>query len=389
MEREKHCWAQVDLDAIRHNFQLVKKASGGNICAVVKADAYGHGDAAVARVLEAEGAFAFGVSCLAEALSLRRAGVSRPVLILGHTQPDHAALLAENHLWQTVYSAEYAQALSAAATAAGVKVECHLKLDTGMGRLGFGLRCSEDLESCVAEVLPYLSLPGLAFTGVFMHFAVADSLDDGDIAYTHQQYRLFRLAVDRLEALGHSFQVVHCCNSAASFTHPEWKEDMVRPGIVLYGCQPSDDTTLPGLQPALSLRTVVTQVKALQPGQSVSYGRTFTAPHAMTVAVLAAGYADGYPRSLSGQGLVLIRGVACPVLGRVCMDQMMVDVSAASGVARGDEAVLFGAGGAQSTAQAAALCGTIPYELLCRVSRRVPRLYVQQGKTPFFANYLE
>ena len=153
MEREKHCWAQVDLDAIRHNFQLVKKASGGNICAVVKADAYGHGDAAVARVLEAEGAFAFGVSCLAEALSLRRAGVSRPVLILGHTQPDHAALLAENHLWQTVYSAEYAQALSAAATAAGVKVECHLKLDTGMGRLGFGLRCPEDLESCVSEII--------------------------------------------------------------------------------------------------------------------------------------------------------------------------------------------------------------------------------------------
>lgn len=389
MQPEKHCWAQVDLDAIRHNFHLVQKASGGQICAVVKADAYGHGDAAVARALEAEGAYAFGVSCLAEALSLRRAGVSRPVLILGHTQPDHAALLAENRLWQTVYSAEYAAALSAAATAAGVEVECHLKLDTGMGRLGFGLRCEEDLEACVAEVLPCLGLPGLAFTGAFMHFAAADSLDAGDMEYTQQQYRLFRLAVDRFAALGHPFQVVHCCNSAASFTHPEWKEDMVRPGIVLYGCQPSDDTVLPGLRPALSLRAVVTQVKALQAGQSVSYGRTFTAPHAMTVAVLAAGYADGYSRRLSGQGVVSIRGAACPVLGRVCMDQMMVDVSAADGVARGDEAVLFGAEGAQSVAQAAALCGTIPYELLCRVSRRVPRLYVQQGKASFFADYLE
>ncbi len=387
MQFEKHCWAEIDLDAVRHNYRLVKAASGGEVMAVVKADAYGHGAAPVARVLREEGAGWFAVSCLAEALELRRADISCPVLILGHTQPSQAARLAEEAVRQTVYSAEYARALSARAVKDGVTVRCHLKLDTGMGRLGFCVRSEEAVEQAVQEILPVLELPGLSFEGAFIHFAAADSNAPDDVAYTERQYHLFRLLLSRLEQAGHTFPLVHCCNSAASFTRPQWRHSLVRPGIVLYGCQPSNEVKLEGLRPVLAFKTVVTHVKWVQPGETLSYGRTFAPDHPIRVATLAAGYADGYPRGLSGKGMARIGGADCPVLGRVCMDQLMVDVSALPDVQRGDEAVLFGAGGAQTVDQAADLCGTIGYELLCHISRRVPRLYLDGGRN-FLVNHL-
>ncbi len=389
MSMEKHCWAEINLSALRHNFHLVQAANGGTVCAVVKADAYGHGDTVVAQTLEKEGAKAFAVSCLAEGLRLRRAGVSHPILILGHTQPSQAQLLIQNNLCQTVYSAEYAAALNEAANQIGQTLHCHLKIDTGMGRLGFCVRSEQDIPRFMQEVVPCLCLSNLCFEGAFIHFAVADSIEPEDIAYTNKQHSLFLQAIGALKQQGFSFKIFHCCNSAASFLHPDWRMDWIRPGIILYGHQPSEQAQLEGLMPALSFRTVVTQVKQLFAGQSVSYGRIFTAKQTMTVATLAAGYADGYPRQLSECGVVSIHGVACPVIGRVCMDQMLVDVSAVPQVVRGDEAILFGAGGIQTVEQAAALCQTIPYELLCRISRRVPRLYVDGDSPAFFTNYLE
>lgn len=389
MEWEKHCWAEVDLGAIRRNFRRVKQASGGGaVMAVVKADAYGHGDAAVAQALSKEGADAFAVSCLAEALRLRRAGVAQPVLILGHTQPQSAAALAANKLWQTVHTAEYARALSEAAAAQNARVECHLKLDTGMGRLGFCVRNDDQLAASTEEISACFSLPGLTFVGAFCHFAAADSTDAEDVAYTEIQRALFEKAVAALEDRGARFRYLHCCNSAAAFLHPDWHGAFVRPGIVLYGHQPSGEAALPGLEPALQLKAVVAQVKELSPGESVSYGRTFTAPAPLRVATLAVGYADGYPRLLSGRGTVGVRGLPARVLGRVCMDQMLVDVSGIEGVKRGDEAVVLGGGGADSFETAAALCGTIPYELLCGLSRRVPRYY-RDGGQAFRVDYLE
>ena len=391
MQMEKHCWAQIDLCALRNNFQRIKQVNGGNICAVVKADAYGHGDTVIAQTLEKEGAKAFAVSCLAEALRLRRAGVKAPILILGHTQPTQVKALLENDLIQTVYSHEYAFALDQALSALGTssKLACHLKIDTGMGRIGFCVRSEQDIPAFLEEVRPCLTLPTLRFEGAFIHFAVADSTEPDDRVYTATQHRLFVQALEALKQEGFTFSTLHCCNSAASFMHPDWRMDWVRPGIILYGHQPSDQTRLEGLEPVLSFRTVVTQVKQLSAGQSVSYGPIFTAEKDTTVATRAAGYADGYPRQLSSCGVVSIHGVACPVVGRVCMDQMLVDVSAVPTVQRGDEATLFGAGAVQTVEEAAQLCDTIPYELLCRISRRVPRLYLNGSSPAFFTNYLE
>ena len=388
MQLEKHCWAEIDLGALRSNFRLVQRKSS-NICAVVKADAYGHGDTVIAQTLEQEGAKAFAVSCLAEGVRLRKAGIQVPILILGHTQPSQVSLLSQHFLLQTVYSSEYAAALNQAACKENISINCHLKIDTGMGRLGFCVRSLQDIPSFVQQASEGISLPHLNFEGAFIHFAVADSLEQEDVLYTETQHSLFLRALEALQQKGISFSTVHCCNSAATFLHPEWCMDWVRPGIILYGHQPSEQARLQGLVPVLSFRTVVTQVKELLAGQSVSYGRMFTASHPIRVATLAAGCADGYPRQLSGCGMVSIGGVACPVIGRVCMDQMLIDVSAVPDVQRGDEAILFGAGGVQTVEEAAQLCGSIPYELLCRISRRVPRLYRDGDSPTFFTNYLE
>ncbi len=396
---ERHCWAEVDLDALRHNFAHSKKqAAGVPVCAVVKSDAYGHGDAAVARLLEAEGAAAFAVSCLAEALRLRRAGITRPVLILGRVDPACAAVLAHNGLTAAIYSAEYAAALSAAAAAAGVTVQGHLKLDTGMGRIGFGVRGTP--EAALAGLCACYALPGLAVTGVFQHFAAADSAAADDVRYTARQLTLFTQTVEALRAAGHDPGTVHCANSAALLCRPDALRGMgmVRAGIVLYGLAPSGDVPCPALRPALTLKAVVEQVKDLLPGESVSYGRCYVngsgAPR--RVATVTVGYADGYPRRLSGNlqgGVMAVRGRAAPVLGRVCMDQAILDVTGIDGVAMGDEVTVFGPGnaacGADTADTVAEKAGTINYEVVCSVARRVPRVYVQNGEIVQIVNYLE
>lgn len=385
---EKHCWAEIDLTALRSNFEYIHRAVGGDICAVVKADAYGHGDTTIAHALQQAGAAAFAVSSLGEGRHLRRSGITKPILILGFADPSYAAALAENDIATACFSTEYAHALSAAAVKAGVKVKVHLKIDTGMGRIGFAVRSGFD--ETIHELEALYTLPGLDICGVFQHFAVADSNTPADTAYTDEQHALFAKVVARLQADGFATGTVHCANSAAQLRHPEWRHDMTRAGIILYGLDPSDDVRFPALQPVMSLKCVVTFVKDLQPGQSVSYGRTFTAERPMRVATVCVGYADGYPRRLSGGlGVMNIHGHAAPVVGRVCMDQTMLDVTDIPDVKMGDEVTVFGPGGGDTADTIAAKAQTINYEIVCGLARRVPRVYKENGKICEIWNDLE
>ncbi len=390
MEFEKHCWAEIDLDAIRHNFAYIQQAVGGPVCAVVKADAYGHGDTMTAQVLQEAGAAGFAVSSLGEGHRLRRHGITKPILILGYTDPAHAAMLAKDDIATACFSAEYAEALSAAAVRAGVRVKVHVKIDTGMGRIGFAVRSG--FEEVIREVEALYALPGLSIGGIFQHFAVADSNDPEDLAYTEEQYSLFTRVVDRLQADGFATGIVHCANSAAQLRHPEWRRDMTRAGIIVYGLDPSEDAHFPALQPALSLHCIVTFVKELQPGQCVSYGRTFKAKHPMRVATVCVGYADGYPRALSGgygQGVMCIHGHPAPVVGRVCMDQTLVDVTDIPDVKMGDEVTVFGPGAGDTADTIAQKTHTINYEIVCGLARRVPRVYKENGTVCKIWNDLE
>ena len=387
---EKHCWAEIDLDALCANYAYIRRRVGGPVCAVIKADAYGHGAVAVARALEPEGAAGFAVSCLSEARHLRRHGITLPVMILGYTSPAFAADLARSHITQALFSREYAAELSAAAVATGVTVDCHLKVDTGMGRIGFAVRSG--FEEALAEMEACYALPGLRITGVFQHFAVADSTDDQDEAYTGEQHELFVRTLESLRAAGHDTGTIHCANSAAQLRHPEWRADLTRAGIILYGLDPSPQVRFGDLQPVMTLKTVITQVKTLQNGQSVCYGRTYTADSPRRVATVSVGYADGYPRLLSGSaggGVMMVHDKPAPVLGRVCMDQTVIDVTNIPEASMGDEVTVFGPGGADTADTIAQKAGTINYEVVCGISRRVPRVYLRGGQPVSIWNNLE
>ena len=384
---DAHCWAEIDLDALAHNFRLIqKKAGSAAVCAVVKADAYGHGDRMVARTLAEAGAAWFAVSSLAEARHLRRSGVEQPILILGMTRPECARTLAGEGITQAVYSLEYARALSQAAEAANVTVEGHLKIDTGMGRIGFG--ACRDFEGAVSGLLECRRLKGLSITGAFQHFSVAYSLSEEDRRYTREQYALFCRVLTRLAEAG-PLETVHCSNSAGLTAHPEWSGDMVRAGVILYGQDPSAEVTFPGLRPVMSLKTIISQVKELSPGDFVGYGRFYTADRPLRAATVCCGYADGYPRSLSNLGTASIHGYPAPVIGRVSMDQIVLDASAVPECAAGEEVTLWGPAPADSFARAASLAGTISYELLCAVARRVPRVYYRGGEVVEILDYLD
>ena len=382
---EKHVWAEIDLDALRHNFRAVKARAGEMpLCAVVKADSYGHGAVECAKVFAEEGAAWLAVSCLAEARQLRKAGLTLPILILGHVEPGRVPVLIQEDITAACYSLPQAKALSEAACTAGGKVKVHLKADTGMGRIGFALRT--DFDAALAEMLEVCRLPGLEVTGLFQHFAVADDDSADSVAYTRQQHELFVRACQGLAEAGFEPADVHCDNSAGVMLHPDWPAGlprthcMARPGIILYGFDPSDEVRFGIFRPVMKLKTIVSMVKEMEPGQSASYGRRFTAEKPTRVATLCAGYADGYPRLLScGKGIVEIKGMPCPVLGRVCMDQMMVDVSALPDVQEGDEAILWGGEVSDSAETIAHKTDTISYEVLCGVSRRVPRVYLENG----------
>lgn len=387
MDFERRCWAQVDLDILRDNFTLVQQAAGGTpVMAVVKADAYGHGDEAVARLLAKHGAAGFAVSGLEEALRLRRAGISLPILILGYVHPRNAAALADNRIAQCVYSTEFAQQLSAQAAAAGKTVTVHIKVDTGMGRLGFAAR--QSAQQAADEIAQICALPGLAAEGIFMHYAVADSQSEDNVRFTREQYEIFSDTVSLLDQRGIRFAVRHCCNSAGTFMYPQTHLDMVRAGIILYGQNPSDEVSLGGLRNALQLKAVVSMVKTIPAGCCVSYGRTYCAAAPTRVATITVGYADGYPRAMSSRGTFSIHGKPAKIIGRVCMDQVMVDVSDIPQVQMGDEVIVFGGGAADTVDELASMTDTISYEILCGLGRRVQHVYVENGQEISMVNYL-
>lgn len=373
----KRTWAEIDREALAQNFKNIRRHVGESckIMAVVKADGYGHGAAEVSRVFSKEGADWFGVSNLDEAVELRRAGITKPILVLGYTPPENADILAKEKISQTVFSAEYAAALSQNCEKIAAVVDCHIKLDTGMGRLGF-LCDGENEAKTVDEVVGAARLPGLAITGVFTHFASADEPEADD--YTQDQFDRFLRTVATLEQKGVTFAIKHCANSAATLRFKQMHLDMVRPGIILYGVDPTPACR--GIMPmvaAMTLKTAVAMVKELPAGAKISYGRTYIAPKKQKIATVPVGYADGYRRNHSNHAKMAVGDKLAPVVGTVCMDQLMLDVTGIEGIKPGDEVTVFGPAGCPVTIwDLAAEENSIPYEVMCLVGKRVPRRYI-------------
>jgi alanine racemase len=378
-------WAEVDLSAIAHNVRELRRRADpkAKVMAVVKANGYGHGAVEVARTALANGAEWLGVARLPEAIPLREAGFGVPILVFGYTPPAEAGRLIEYDLRQSVYSPAAARAYSAAAAARGRRIRVHLKVDTGMGRLGMvpaalsgkapGHAVGEDF---IREATAIARLPGLDAEGIFTHFAASDS---ADTSYARRQLAMFLEVLSALRAAGLEFTVRHAANSAAVIALPESHLDLVRPGIALYGLRPSDEVDLTNisLQPAMALKARIIHLKSVPAGTCISYGMTYRTPSPTVIATIPAGYADGFRRLLSSKGEMLAGGRRVPVVGRVCMDLTMLDVGAVTDACIEDEVVIFGRQGNEfiSADDLARELGTINYEIVCDVTARVPRVY--------------
>ena len=370
---QKRTWAEISLENIRHNYEAIRAAlpAGCRFLDVVKADAYGHGALAVARLLESAGADYLAVSCLDEALELRRGGVLMPILILGHTPHEYTRALIENNITQTVTCLAKALEYSAAAVALGGGLKIHIKLDTGMSRLGF-LVDGAHFDEGVDNIIRSCSLPGLIAEGIYTHFAVSDEAGEDCAEYTRAQFALFCRVVDELSRrAGIRFALRHCANSGAVVNYPEMALDMVRPGLLLYGY--GDESGRLGLLPGMRLVTTVSTIKFYEAGTAVSYGRRYITQGRTRMGVLGIGYADGLPRLVSNKCSFYAPGGFAPQCGSICMDMCMVDLTALPQVDVGSEIEIFGKNNDIRKLSAAAQ--TIPYELLCAVSKRVPRVY--------------
>lgn len=368
----RRTWAEIDLDALAYNYNTIKFATKSKVCCVIKANGYGHGAIELAKLYENLGADYLAVSNIEEALQLRMNKITLPILVLGYTPVVCASLLCQNDIRQCVYSLEYAEKLNAQ----NYKIKVHIKLDTGMGRIGFSWGQSKDDRE---EALKACSLSNLITEGVFMHFATADEGEAGR-KYVEDQFIKFHEGYRYLEKRGVHFDIHHCANSAAIFDYPEYHLDMVRAGIVLYGLKPSNMVQhLPMLKPAMVLKSVISHIKKIGIGESVGYGRTYLAEKEMIVATVSIGYADGFWRKNGNQKYsVIIKGKQANVLGRVCMDQIMVDVSGIS-CRCNDEVIIFG-NEENSIDKLASINDTIGYEVVCAVGERVPRMYLKAGE---------
>ena len=372
---QKRTWAEISLPNIRHNYEAIRAAlpTGCRFLGVVKADAYGHGALPVSRLLQEAGAEYLAVSCLDEALELRRGGITMPILILGHTPPEYTGMLIDQGFTQTVSALAKAREYSAAAQALGKTLRVHIKLDTGMSRLGF-LCAGDYFDLGVGNVIASCQLPNLEPEGIYTHFAVSDEAGEDNEAYTREQFRLFRAVIEAVESrCGFRFAIRHCANSGAVVHYPETALDMVRPGLLLYGY--GDDTGRLGLKPCMRLVTTVSTIKHYEAGTSVSYGRHFVTERHTRMGVLAIGYADGLPRILSNKCSFAVAGGFAPQRGNICMDMCMADLTDLPEAHVGSEAEIFGP--ANDLDALAAAAGTISYELLCAVSKRVPRVYTE------------
>ena len=381
---QKRTWAEIDLDAAAYNLAAIRERIGEKtkLCCVIKADAYGHGAVRLAKEYEALGADWLAISNIEEAIQLRRAGITLPMLVLGFTPPEAADLLAENNISQCAYSLRYCRLLSENAQKSGVSVKIHIKVDTGMSRLGFYFQDLNRDTAVVDEIREACSLPGLVPEGIFTHFAVADSGKDG-MMFTMRQFGCFKELIETLSHKGIEFPVRHCANSGATLDYSLSHMQMVRAGIILYGILPSGDIMhSEELKPVMSLRAVISHIKEIEPGSDISYGRTYTAEKKLRVATVPIGYADGYPRALSGRADMLVHGVRCPILGRICMDQCMIDVTNVPDAKMGDTATMIGRDGDEEirVEELASMLDVIPYEVICGISKRVTRVYLKNGQ---------
>lgn len=370
---QKRTWAEILLDNIRHNYRVIRAAlpAGCRFLGVVKADAYGHGALTVSRLLQEAGADYLAVSCLDEALELRQGGVTMPILILGHTPPEYTGTLIAMDITQTVTCLAKAVEYSAEAVKLGRELKIHIKLDTGMSRLGF-LCAGSYFDEGVQNVIDSCRLPGLIHEGIYTHFAVSDEPGEDCREYTLGQFRLFLDVIQAVaERGGVTFALRHCANSGAVVNYPEMALDMVRPGLLLYGY--GDGGKL-GLRPCMRLVTTVSTIKFYEPGTAVSYGRRFITQRRTRMGVLAIGYADGLPRIAGNQCSFAAGDGFAPQRGSICMDMCMVDLTERPEVDVGSPVELFG--DKCSIYQLSDAAGTIPYELLCAVSKRVPRVYL-------------
>ncbi len=381
MRHYDRAWAEIDLDALQFNVASIRKCidQGTKIIAVIKTDGYGHGASQIAQLLEDERqVWGYAVATAEEAFSLRADGMQKPILILGYTFPYSYGQMISGQVRATVFTCEAAEALSDIAVASGQICRIHIKIDTGMTRIGI----HPDDEG-VALIRRIAGLPGLEIEGIFTHFATAD---EADRTKTYHQMTLFREYVDRIERdLGIRIPMRHCSNSAGIVEIPEANMDAVRAGIILYGLWPSDEVQTDGkiqLRPMLSLKSRVVYVKTVPEGQEISYGGTFTTTRDTRVATVCIGYGDGYPRSLSNLGDVIIKGQRVPILGRVCMDQFMIDVTDVRVPVRvGDQVTLIGREGDAciTMEELGALSGRFNYELACDIGKRIPRIYKRDG----------
>ncbi len=363
-------FAEIDLSAIEHNYKYIKTlACGAEIIAVVKANAYGHGAARVAEHLQKLGCDNFAVACLDEALQLRNTGIDGNILILGVTPEEDAHILQEYDIMQAVTDVDYAAALAARAC-----VKVHIKVDTGMSRLGVYCHCDGDVKKAADDAEKISKMQNIKVCGIFTHFAESDNISSN---MTDKQYGLFCAVLDELSSRNVDVGMRHCCNSAAILSFSHMHLDAVRPGIILYGHSPAPETINDAnLLPAMRVACRVYSVKRLHKGDRISYGGTFTALDDMTVAVISIGYADGFSRTLSGKATVNINGVDCRIVGRICMDLCMVDVSSLKNIARGDIAVIFD--NADSVCRLAKQMNTINYEVLCMFRQRVEQVYINK-----------
>jgi len=384
LKRIRSVWAEISLDNLAHNMREIRRLTDKNamVTAVIKADGYGHGAKYIVETLLENGADRFAVAVLDEALDLRSFGVKEPILIMGYTQPEKAKEIVENDIEQAVYTYEVAKAISDESVRQNKKAKIHIKIDTGMGRIG--LRPEEKVVDFAKEIS---KLPNIIIEGIFTHFAIAD---DADKDYTYKQFERFNWTINKLKEIGIKINIKHCANSATIIDLPDMHLDMVRAGIILYGLAPSFDVMLDriDLKQVMSLKARISHVKEIEADESVSYGRKYIAAKKSKIASLPLGYADGYTRMLSGKAEALVKGLRVPIAGRICMDQCMIDVTGIDDVNVGDEVVLFGEqmGAFISIDELAEKLGTINYEIVCMISKRVPRVYTKNGKAVNIVN---
>lgn len=379
----RRTWCEVHLDRITANAQHIRQmlSPACHMMGIVKADGYGHGAVEAAQAVLDGGADWLGVSNLEEGIQLRQAGIDTPILIISYTPPAEAKRLADFHLTQTVVSPEHGRELQLAASAANVVLRVHVKLDTGMSRVGLSCHSTEEIQVAIQQIRKLFSMDSLEVEGVFTHFASAD--EEQDDGFTQRQFDRFTALIEGAEAAGCHFTLRHCCNSAATLRFPHMHLDMVRPGIILYGLAPDRwmGKTLPWLQPAMELKTNISMVKEVPGDTALSYGRTFVTDRRTRVATVSIGYGDGYLRAASNKAFMLVGGQRVPVIGRVCMDQCMLDATDVDDMKEGMTVTAFGQDGDAwlSAEELAAWCGTIAYEVICAVSRRVPRIYMRSN----------